>query len=162
MRINSDSFKQAKNFAYKLLNYRERSVKEIEDRLAEKGFKKEVSAKVVADLKALGLVDDYRFAKTFAESRIKYRPSGLTLIRSKLYSKGIDEDIIDSVFSGIERDYDEYAAAYALANKKAKRSNKVSCIKAKRRIYDYLLRRRFKKDIIYKVLNRIFNSQAAI
>jgi len=159
MKMDSASSVQAKNFAYRLLNYRERSVKELEDRLIRKGFTKEISTKVVADLKALGLVDDYKFARAFIEGRLKYRPCGLALIRSRLYSKGIPEHTVNSVISGIERDYDEYKVAYEIASSKLGRFNKkVSRIKAKRRIYDYLLRRRFKKEIIYKVLNNIFKS----
>ena len=158
MKMDPASFSQAKNYAYRLLSYRERSEKEIEDRLARRGFTKEVRDKVVADLKVLGLVDDYRFAKAFVESRIKYRPSGLMLIRSKLYSMGVDGDIVNSVISDIESDYDEYAVAYRIASDRARKFSRVDHLKAKRRIHDYLLRRRFKKDVIYRVLNRIFNN----
>ena len=156
MKFNSESLTQAKNFAYRLLNYRERSVAEIEDRLVRKGFKKEIAAQAIAGLKTLKLLDDYRFAKTFAESRIKSKPSGLALIRSKLRSFGIAQDTIDSVICDIERDYDEYAAAYHIATSKAERFSNISDIKAKRRMYGYLLRRRFKKDVIYKVLDEVF------
>jgi regulatory protein len=159
MSANSNRATQAKNYAFRLLNYRERSVKEIEDRLIRKGFNKEVCAKTVADLKALKLVDDHKFAKSFAEGRVKYKPSGLALIRSKLYFKGIAEETINSVITDIEKGYDEYHAAYEIAARKTKSFSKISREKAKRRIYEYLLRRRFKKDIIFKVLNKIFESK---
>lgn len=158
MKIKPGDFAQAKNYAYRLLGYRERSEREIEERLVRKGFNKVVSEKVVEDLKAAGLIDDYRFAKSFAEGRVKYRPSGIELIRSKLYSKGIDGEIVNSVLSEIERNFDEYAAAYEIAGNRARKFGKINREKAKQRIYGYLLRRRFKKDVIYKVLNEIYAS----
>ena len=126
--------------------------------MRERVFNEVLAAQVIADLKALGLIDDCRFAKTFAESRIRYKPSGLARIRSELYSKGIAWDIINSVLSRIERGYDEYAVAYEIARDKARRFHNISPIKAKHRIYGSLLRRRFKKDVIYEALNRIFEN----
>lgn len=157
MKIKPDDFAQAKDYAYRLLSYRERSEREIKERLARKGFDEVVSEKVAEDLKAAGLIDDYRFAKAFAEGRVRYRPSGLELIRSKLYSKGIDGEIVNSVISAIEGNYDEYAAAHELAGNRAKKFGKINREKAKQRIYGYLLRRRFKKEVVYKVLNEIFS-----
>ncbi len=157
VKVDPGSLAQAKNYAYRLLAYRERSAGEIQDKLTGKGFKKGLSAKVVADFKKLGYLDDRRFAKAFLESRIKYRPSGLALIRSKLRSLGIADDTAESAISDAGKNYDEYAAAYSIAKNRASRFNKVDPIKAKRRIYDYLLRRRFKRDIIFKVLNEIYD-----
>lgn len=159
MKIDTASLTQAKNFAYRLLSYRERSVKELGDRLVKKGFKKEVCDRVVDDLKKTGLLDDYRFAKAFAESRIKHRPSSLALIRLKLYLKGIAKDTVSSVISEVERGYDEYDVAYSLAAEKAKKFNKIGCAKAKRRACDYLLRRRFSKEVIYRVLSEVFGKR---
>jgi len=156
MKIEPTSLAQAKNFAYKLLSYREHSTKELEDKLIRKGFEKEVSSKVINALKSLKLLDDWRFAKAFAENRIKYKPSGLALIRSELRSKGVDREAIDSIISDIKKNYNEYEVAYNIASNKAKRFNKISSIKAKQRLYDYLLRRRFDKDVIYDVLNAVF------
>jgi regulatory protein len=158
MKIEPGSLAQAKNFAYKLLSYREYSTKELEDRFIRKGFEKEIRSKVINDLKSLELLNDYRFAKAFAENRIKYKPSGLALIRSELHSKGIGGNAIDSIIADIEKNYNEYEAAYNIASNKAKRFDKISSIKAKRRIYDYLSRRRFHKDIIYEVLNKVFEN----
>ena len=92
-------------------------------------------------------------------NRIKCKPSGLSFIRMKLSSLGVADDILNSVISDAEKGYDEFAAAYELAKKRAGRLNKAGTVKAKRRIYGYLLRRRFKKGVIFRVLNKIFGNQ---
>jgi len=157
MKRGSESIIKAKNYAFRLLSYRERSRREISDRLAGKGFSSGVCGMVIAELEELGLIDDRRFAGDFARSRIRYRPSGLALIRSELSSKGVTRDIVDEVVSDIADSYDEYETAYRIANDKVRRSGKTDALKSKRRLHDYLSRRRFKKDIIYKILNEIFD-----
>ncbi len=157
MKKDPESIIQAKSYAFRLLGYRERSAREMADRLEMKGFSKTACGKAVSDLKALGLIDDNKFAKDFARGRLRYRPCGVGLIRSELSAKGVARDIVDSVISDIEKSYDEYEAAHRIANDKASRSRKLDPLKAKRRLHGYLLRRRFKKEIIYTILNEIFS-----
>jgi len=40
--IDKEKFSQARNKAFKLLSYRERTIKEIEDRLRKKDFEEEI------------------------------------------------------------------------------------------------------------------------
>jgi len=148
---------RARGYASRLLSYRERSVKEMADRLARKGFSDGVRAKVVSDLERQGLVNDHRFAVNFANSRLSHKPSGLPLIISELSSKGIGREVIDSVIEEIAKDYDEYETACRIAAVRVDKNRSIDTLKAKRRLYDHLLRRRFRKDIIHRVLARFFN-----
>lgn len=152
MKKDTGSLARAKDYAYRLLGYRERSEKEIEERLTRRGFDKKVSDSVIAGLKTLGFIDDYKFAKRFAEIRLGRRPSGLALIKSKLYAKGVSREIINSVVSDVENDYDEYKAARMIAAERMKKIGRIENSKAKRRLYEYLLGRRFKDEVIEQVL----------
>jgi len=157
MKSAPDDLIRARGYAFRLLSYRERSVKEMADRLARKGFSDRVRAKVVSDLKKHGLIDDRRFAVNFANSRLTHRPSGLPMIISELSSKGIGRDIIDLVMEEISKDYDEYETACRIAAVRVGKYRNIDSLKAKRRLYGHLLRRRFRKDVIYRVLARFFN-----
>ncbi|MDD5680438.1 MAG: regulatory protein RecX [Candidatus Omnitrophica bacterium] len=156
MKKSADDFAKAKEYAYRLLKYRERSTKEIERRLKEKHFSGNICDKVIAELKELGYLDDNRFANMVADSIIKFKPGGLALVRSALYAKGVPAKIIDSVISDVKDGYDEYEAAYALASRRVRRFKDIEPERAKHRIYNLLLRRRFKQETILEVLNQIF------
>jgi regulatory protein len=147
---------KAKECAYRLLKYKERSTKEIRDRLQQKKFSSDVCNKVIGELKGCGYLNDSRFASMLAADIIKFRPGGLEFVRSALRAKGVPEETADSVVSNIERSYDEREIAYKLASVRAKRSVGLGPKKAKQRIYNFLLRRRFKKDTILEVLSQIF------
>jgi len=151
-----DDLAKAKECAYRLLKYRERSTKEIKDRLKEKGFSGDICDRVIDELNRLGYLDDKRFANMLADSIIKFRPGGLALVRSALYAKGVPAKIIDSVITDVKDGYDEYEAAYALASGRVKRFKNIEPERAKQRIYNFLLRRRFKQETILEVLNQIF------
>jgi regulatory protein len=159
MKMDAGDFAKAKKSAYRLIRYRERSSKEIVDRLKEKGFDADICGKVIAELKELGYLDDTNFANAVAEDIIRSRPAGIEFIRQKLRLKGVPADIADSVISDIRNNYDEYSAAYKLASVRAKRLTDIGPDKAKRRIYTFLARRRFSDDVISEVLNRLFSPQ---
>lgn len=157
MKRGTESVIKAKDYAFRLLGHRGRSRREISDRLAGRGFSKAVCGKVIAELQALGLIDDRRFAADFARSRIRHRPCGLELIRSELYSKGVAGEIVDSVISDASGVYDEYQAACRIAEDRVRRLGNPDALRSKRRLYGYLSRRMFKKDIIHKIINEIFD-----
>ncbi len=156
MRINTGDLKDAKEAAYRLIKYRDRSKKEIAERLRKKGFSEDICGNVIAELKKLGYLDDTRFANALAEDILRFKPAGIEFIRSKLRSKGIPAEMADSVISGVKENYDEVEVAYKLAAAKAKRLTGTETAKAKQRIYNFLARRRFNPDAIREVLSRIF------
>ena len=153
---NAGDLAKARECAYRLIKYRERSTKEIVGRLKAKGFSGDICDKVIDELNRLGYLDDKRFANMLAGSIIKFRPGGLALVRSALRAKGVPETIADSAIADIKDSYDECGAAYKLASNRVKRLSGVKPEKAKQRIYNFLLRRRFGRGTIQNVLNRIF------
>ncbi|MDP3789066.1 MAG: RecX family transcriptional regulator, partial [Candidatus Omnitrophota bacterium] len=135
----------------------ERSEKEIRGRLKAKGFAGDISAKVIAELTEMGYVDDRRFANMAAENIIKFHPGSLAFIRSALQSKGISGEITEAVISDIKDSYDEHGIAYKLAVNRAGQFSGIEPKKAKQRIYNFLLRRRFSQETIMGVLREIYD-----
>ncbi|MBU4376191.1 MAG: recombination regulator RecX [Candidatus Omnitrophica bacterium] len=156
MKTDAGELRRARQSAYGLLKYRERSLKEIADRLKEKGFSPDICANVIAELQKLGYLDDVRFANALAQDILKFNPAGVSFIRSKLYSKGVPAGVADAVISAIKEDYNENETARRLAVMKAKRLEDIEPRKAKQRIYGFLTRRRFNHDIILDALSEIF------
>ena len=106
MRIDPSSFREAKNYSFLLLKYRQRSEKEITDRLKGKKFPEDIILQTLKYLKEKKLVDDNYFARLWIESRIK-RSFGLRTIKSQLLQKGVHKDIITQQIALIQPGYQE-------------------------------------------------------
>lgn len=140
-------------YAYRLFNYRPRSSKELEERLALRGYDASVIGEIVALFQKQGLIDDERFAKLWALSRIHIRPASLRTIKQELSIKGIGPETITSTLKQLGQDVDEYEIAKNLAQKRLRLLTGVDKLKKKKRVFDYLARRGFSADVIYKALN---------
>ena len=149
----TDPFNKAKNYAFLLLKFRPRSEKEIGERLKRKKFDTEVIRETILFLKENGFVDDSYFAKVWLESRIK-RPLGLKKLRAELRQKGVDKEIIDSQIEEISKGYCEEDVVLKLAKDRLNKLKGVEPVKAKRRLFEYLLRRGFSTEVIIDIVNR--------
>ena len=105
-----DDFEKFYNSALRFLSYRPRSEKEVRDRLKLKSqsFDKLrtniknltlVIDKVIQKLKEQKFINDEEFAKWWIESRLRFRPRSINLIKKELLQKGIERDIIDGQIS---------------------------------------------------------------
>jgi regulatory protein len=150
----SDEITKAKKFVFRLLKYRTRSYKELQERLKAKKFSPDVISQVIDYFDKLGLINDQVFALTWLNSRLG-KPLGLRRIFFELKQKGISNEIIEEVQNKIKDNYNEYEVVQRLARDKI---DKLKCLdqnKAKRRIYNFLIRRGFSVDIINDVINRL-------
>jgi regulatory protein len=146
---------RAKNNAFALLRIRPRSEKELSRRLKEKGYGEEVVNLVVADLKKRGLIDDKKFARFWVESRMHLNPVGGVILKHELMEKGLSGDVIEAALSAKDAEYDEYALAKNMAVERFQRLRDLDRRKATKRVYDFLLRRGFKYDIIRRIIEDI-------
>ncbi len=105
----------------RLLSYRDRSVRGMEDKLSEKGFSVEEIAEVIVTLTGEGLLDDRRFAGELAASRIKNKNWGPRKIVYDLRRKGIPPEIVDSVLGEIDEKAVALSAKRALEKWTAKK-----------------------------------------
>ena len=112
--LKEEELSKAKDQALKYLSYRQRSKKEILDKLKKNGFEEDIIEDTLIYLEDYGLVDDVEFAKSFMRDKINLNKFGPTRIKYELYKKGIDESIIEDVLD----DDDEYNRALTLAKKK--------------------------------------------
>ena len=73
-------YNRAWESALRLLNYRERSIQELTGRLQEKHYTPDTVTAVIRRLKELDLLDDIKFARLWARSRIRFKPRSAWLI----------------------------------------------------------------------------------
>lgn len=146
-----ENFSQAKESALKLLSFRPRSKKELEDRLKKKGFVGEVIEQTLDRLEELNLIDDQKFASLWVEEKLRYRPTGRRVLERELYLKGIEKDIIQEVLDKVYSGLDEKELALKILEKKKKQYAKLDEDVAKRRINNLLLRRGFSYQTIASI-----------
>jgi regulatory protein len=150
-----DERRTAKERALRLLAHRDRSEKEIIDRLKLLGYNKEVIAWVLEELQRLKYIDDERFAINFVKTKMLIKPLGEFAIRRELSQKGINENFIDQAVATAFRDKDEFTIAQQLAERQLEKNKNLEQAKRLKKVTDFLLRRGFNWDIIREVIENI-------
>ena len=105
----------ARERAVRLLTYRERSTKELADRLREDGYLPETVTAVLERLAAAGFVDDDRFARSLARNLTQIRRLGRSRATRELTAHGIDPQLAEEALDEALSVDDESAAAGELA-----------------------------------------------
>jgi len=145
-----DSHAEAKHYALKLLSYKGRSEKEVEERLRKKGFEKTVASSTIRYLKSIGLIDDAAFAEILKREALGARLLSVNGAKRYLFSRGIPADVITGVFAGDENtDRDN---ARSLIEKKLRVLRDCPAETAKRRLYNLLARRGYSWETIMSAL----------
>ncbi|MEN3039201.1 MAG: regulatory protein RecX [Candidatus Kryptonium sp.] len=151
----------AKEIAYKFISYKPRTQKEVEERLKQKGFDKNIISRVIQEIKNYGFINDLEYARNFVFDRSKSKTFGKVALKQMLLAKGISADIIEQVLSERENIIDEFDIALELANKKIKqlklsKKKKRDKNEQRRKIYEFLARRGFSWDVINRTMRELF------
>jgi len=137
--------------ALRLLNYRLRGKQELIKALEERGYAQADIDDAIGQLEVLGLVDDARFAKSLAETRVLVSRRGRHAIFFELLKKGIDKELIETVLSNLEEE-SELEAARSLAESRLKRWQDLEPLRRKHRLLSLLQRRGFSGKIIREIM----------
>lgn len=95
--------------ALRLLARREHSRRELEQKLARRGWEEALIASCLDELALAGLQSDERFAESFARARID-RAYGPLRIRAELAQRGIDRSLAQAVLRTLAPDWLAVAA----------------------------------------------------
>ena len=153
-RESSDYFLKAKEYAFLLLKFRLRSEKEMTERLKKKNLPEQAVKETIAFLKEKKFIDDIVFARAWINSRLR-QPLGLRRIRQELVQKGLDKEIIENSLSQVKEHYNESQIVSQLAQQRFSKLKNIEPLKAKARVYGYLIRRGFASDIVGEVVNKL-------
>ena len=146
---------KATDAALVLLEVRARARREIETRLAQKGYEEEVIAQVLENLTRLGLLDDAQFAAQWVEAKTRVggsRPIGRRRLSSELFGKGVAKDQIAEAVEKVTNE-DELALARAAAGKKVRSvpTERAALQAERRKLMSFLQRRGFGWETVKQV-----------
>lgn len=152
---DNKELKRAKNTAYRYLTVRPRSRKEVEQKLADRGFPSVCIASVIEHLLRLGYLDDERFARDWAAGRVRTRGYGRRRIEQELRDRGIGAGTIRETVGELFQDVSEQDVARREAEKKLRSMSRLAPEVRRRRLAGFLERRGFTSEIIYSVLRTL-------
>lgn len=149
---------------YSLFNIRRRSEKEIRDYLKNLSFKRKmkemeqissiVVESLIEKLKQKKMLDDQQFAKSWVEARRRSKNKGVIAIKSELFQKGIDKEIVAQVLNGLTQEGEEDLAIKAI-EKKMRGWKGLPKIEFKKKAYGFLQRKGFTSDIVITVIEKM-------
>lgn len=150
--------KRAKLRSMNLLQSRDYTRKQLEDKLRRGDYPEECIEEAIAYVESCGYIDDRRYARDFIEYHIQTKSR--TRIETDLMRKGIAKDIIQGVFDelgsmGVEQD--ESKMICDLLRKK-KYCADTATKQEQQKIYGFLFRRGFSAEAIMKALSCGFSS----
>ena len=151
----TDGVAKAREQALRLVNYRMRTRKELEQRLRQNGWSHEVISQAIQRLEESGIIDDMRFTRQWVDERLRSKPVGLNRLRQELRRKGIDPDTAETVLKEYDDRDEEVNRAYDLLRRRYHQYAALEPMAAQRRMAGFLARRGFDHDIIYHIVHRI-------
>ncbi|RCW51512.1 MULTISPECIES: regulatory protein RecX [unclassified Halanaerobium] len=146
--MDLNEIQKAKNKAFHLLTYRERTVKEMQDRLFKKGFNNDVIEQTINYLLENDLINEDRFAEQWIRSRINNHPRGKKLIYRELLKKGLNRSLIDKALNKYLSPEQEIEMAKTLIKKWLRKHKEED--KGSLKLKNYLSNKGFSYDIINK------------
>lgn len=147
-----DNKRKALESAFRLLSFRPRSEKELQEKLFEKKFDSKIVEEVISRLKELGYLNDREFAKAWVLERKAKK--GKIALKQELLRKKISKDLIEGVLEELDPEL-EFKAAKDLIEKKKIFQKKFKGRELRNKITGFLLRRGFGYEIIKKILGTL-------
>lgn len=127
------------NSAMYSLDLRDHSVREMRNKLNRR-FEPEAVDSAIEKLVELGLLNDERYAENFARGLFEHKKYGKNRIKSELFRRGIDSEIINNVISDIfeAEETDNVKRIVDIINKKY--YNKMNDENSRRKVFAALMR----------------------
>ena len=149
--------KSAYNHALDALSLRSRSTVELGRWLRERDHAPEDVESTLERLTASGLLDDSKYAASFARSRLLNRKLSKRRVLGDLGRRGIPRELAAEAVNAVmeEEGVDEESAVEAIAIKKFRSLAKLDRQTAMRRLMGYLARRGYEGDVVRRVVGRV-------
>jgi len=148
---------QARALCLRLLTARSRTRAELSGQLAKRGYPDDVSNRVLDRLAAVGLVDDAAFAEQWVESRRSSAGKGKRALAAELHTKGVDNDLITTVLSGIDAGAERDRAEQLVRTRLRRENLDDDQTRVARRLVAMLARRGYDQNMAYGVVSAQLN-----
>ncbi len=145
--------KRAKLRSMNLLQARDYTRKQLEDKLRQGDYPEACIEEAIAYVASYGYLDDGRYARNYIEYRLQSKTRAQ--IEAELQRKGVARDVIREAFDELEKTgavQDEAEMIRALLDKR-KYCADTADAKERQRMYGYLCRRGFSPELVRKALS---------
>ena len=108
------------------------------------------------DFESRGWLNDYEFAKAYANDKYNLSGWGPNKIKMYLFREGISQQTIEKVLSKLDDDPDIYEILEKLVQKKKNHFlREKDTFKRKKKVVDYLMRKGFNGNDVFKFIDRL-------
>ena len=134
--------------------YRDRSHKEVEEKLNKMNMIPAAQEQIIIQLMQEDFLNEERFARSFVRGKFRIKKWGKIKIKQELKFREISSPIIKIALTEIEQE--KYTATlYELAEKKLDLLKEPDTFKKKRKLADFLLRKGYESNLVYEVVNKL-------
>lgn len=142
------AFDKALKAAMNRINRRAMSSGQLGMKLKEKEHGEEAIADVVEYLTELGVLDDRAYGEALMRELVGRKPAGPSLLRQKMYQKGLRRELIDELVREYVENNDQGELALKFALVKIRSMKRLDVATKKRRLWGALARRGFDSSAI--------------
>ncbi len=154
-RLAKSSYQKAMNTALRLLARRDHTSLEIQQKLGQRGFGREVIDRVLAECRRLDYIDDERTARMYI-GQLARRGFGFRRIRLELKKKGLAGGTFENILTESNSEIDELEIARKVMLKRMKSFERVEDHQKRRdKIYRFLHARGFAESVISEILRKL-------
>ncbi len=152
--LKTEESNKALSYAASLLSKKDRTQKEIIDKMKDKGFDEEVINFVLDKLTEYNYIDDELYCEKYINDKIKLSKYGKNKIMTNLYAKGVSKEIISRKIVEIDNNLED-RKALELAQKKLGSLQKYDRLKIKAKLGNHLVSKGFDYDTVNKVIRQL-------
>ncbi len=134
--------------------YRDRSHKEVEEKLKSLRMIPVACEQIIMKLMLEGFLNEERFARSFVRGKFRIKKWGRNKIKRELKIREISAPIIKLAFTEIDEEI-YISILQELAEKKLNLINDVNPMKRKKKLISYLLQKGYEPQLIYDVSNAL-------
>ena len=139
--------------AFRLLSYRDRSEKELVERLRQKGFSEQAVQDALEYLKEKGFIDNERLARSLKRYAEEVKLLGVSGSKGFLRQRGIPEKIIRDVIRS--EDQEEIERAKKIAEKKLRTLGDHPDNKIREKLWRLLVRKGYSSGTVRQILRNL-------
>lgn len=152
--LKLEEYNRAFNYSIYMLSKKDKTKKEINKKLKEKGYDEVIINRTIKKLKELNYLDDELYCQKFISDRINFSTKGKNKIKSELYQKGVNKETISEKIKEID-DSLEYERALCIGQKKLKVLKEKDKYKLKQKLFSHLVYKGFDFNIVKSVIAKL-------
>lgn len=149
---DADPAEVARTIGLRLLDRKDRTRAEFISALVRRGVDAEIAESLATRFEQVGLIDDRRYARAYAESRQQSRRISATAVRRELRQRGVGAEAMDEVDEALS---DDHEVALDYARRRAQQLSGFDRPVRYRRLAGALGRRGFSPHVIHDVLAQV-------